>query len=247
MPANGAIHCRPGAEAAPATTKMQRSGAPSVDHPRHGGRLLPHRDIDADHVAGFLVDHGIDGDRGLADRTVANDQFALAAAQRKQRIDGHDAGLHRLGDQRAVEDRRGRPLHRIMAFGNDRRPTVQRPAQRIDHPPEQARADRGAHHLAGAAHDLARFQAADLVQQHAADQLGVERLREAKLAGAEAQDLVQPRIRQARHHGDAVADAGDMADLGDLRRQRRGGDAALRGFKPRAGGGHGRCLRAEHG
>ena len=35
---------------------------------------------------------------GLARGTVADDQFALAAADRNHRVDRHDAGLHRLAD-----------------------------------------------------------------------------------------------------------------------------------------------------
>ena len=37
-------------------------------------------------------------------RTVADDQFALAAADRNHRVDGHDAGLHRLADGFALDD-----------------------------------------------------------------------------------------------------------------------------------------------
>ena len=69
-----------------------------------GRTLLADRDIDAVQlfrlvVAGidrFLVDDGIDRHRGLAGLAVADDQFALAAADRHQRIERLETGLHRL-------------------------------------------------------------------------------------------------------------------------------------------------------
>ena len=55
-----------------------------VDDPLDRGRLLADRDIDADDVAGLLIDDAIDGDRRLAGGAIADDQLALAAPQREQ-------------------------------------------------------------------------------------------------------------------------------------------------------------------
>ena len=73
------------------------------------GLLLADRDVDAVErpivrVAGRfgrpvearLADDRVDADGGLAGRAVADDQLALAAADRDHRVDRHDAGLHRL-------------------------------------------------------------------------------------------------------------------------------------------------------
>ena len=65
-------------------------------HLRHGGTLLADRDINANHVAALLVDDGVDRNGGLAGLAVADDQLALAAADRNHGVDGFDAGLHRL-------------------------------------------------------------------------------------------------------------------------------------------------------
>src|SRR5438046_5804981 len=65
----------------------------------HGGDrrvLLPDRDVDADDALPLLVDDRVDRDRGLAGTAVADDQLALAAADRNHRIDRLDAGLQRL-------------------------------------------------------------------------------------------------------------------------------------------------------
>ena len=59
-----------------------------LDDADHGGFLLPDGDVDANDVAAFLVDDRVDADGGLARLAVADDQFALAAADRDHRVDG---------------------------------------------------------------------------------------------------------------------------------------------------------------
>ena len=173
-PANGAIHCRPGELAEPATTTMQRSGAPlgvdRLDGAPDARRFLADGDVDADDVAALLVDDGVDGDRGLADGAVADDQFALAAPEREQRVDDDQAGLHRLGHQIAVDDLRRRPLDRLARVGRDRSLAVERPAERIDDAAEQARARPGTRTTSPMpAHRVAGFDRIGVVQQNAAD------------------------------------------------------------------------------
>ena len=77
-----------------------------LDHPLDRGRALADRDIDANHVRALLADDRIDGDRSLAGGAVADDELALSASERKQGVDDQNAGLDRLGHQRAVDDRR---------------------------------------------------------------------------------------------------------------------------------------------
>src|SRR5690606_32720190 len=80
-----------------------------------GRTLLTDDDVDAVQllalvaasVDGFLVQNGVDRDGGLAGLTVADDQFALAAADRNQRVDGLDAGRHRLVHRFTRQDARG--------------------------------------------------------------------------------------------------------------------------------------------
>ena len=85
---------------AEAETTMVYSMAPSssqgLHHLRHRRTLLPDGDIDANHVAALLIDDGVERDGGLAGLPVADDQLALAAADRNHGVDGLDAGLHRL-------------------------------------------------------------------------------------------------------------------------------------------------------
>src|SRR5262249_59200809 len=75
-----------------------------LDELRDGRALLADRDVDAVEldllVAGgverLLVEDGVERERGLAGLAVADDQLALAAADRDQRVDRLEAGRHRL-------------------------------------------------------------------------------------------------------------------------------------------------------
>ena len=118
------------------------AGLDRVDGAPDARALLADRDVDADDVARLLIDDRVDGDRGLADGPVADDELALAAAEREQRIDHHETGLHRLGHEIAVDDRRCRALDRFVRLGGNRPLAVERATQRIDDAPEQGLARR---------------------------------------------------------------------------------------------------------
>ena len=59
-----------------------------LHHTDDGGFFLADGDVDALHVAPFLIDNGVDADGRLAGLAVADDELALAAADRNHRIDG---------------------------------------------------------------------------------------------------------------------------------------------------------------
>ncbi len=61
-------------------------------------------DVNAIHAFAFLIDDRVDCDCGLAGLTVADDQFALTAANWNHRINGFDAGLERLFNGLARHD-----------------------------------------------------------------------------------------------------------------------------------------------
>jgi len=209
--------------------------AQGVDGAAHAGGLLPHGDVDADHVAVALRDQGVDRQRRLAGRMVADDQLALPPAQREQRVHHHDPGLHRLRHQIALDDRRRRAFDRQARVGIDRPLAVQRPAQRIDDPPQQRLAHRHGDDLAGAKDGIARLDVAGRVQHHAADAVRVQHPGKADLAATEAQHLVQPHVAQARDHRHAVADLLDPAAVLGARPQRRPAQRLAGGGGPVAG------------
>jgi len=71
------------------------------------GALLADRAVDADEVAALLIDDGVEDYRGLAGLAVADDELALAAADRNHGVDGLDAGLHWFANGLAIENAGG--------------------------------------------------------------------------------------------------------------------------------------------
>ena len=142
-----------------------------------GGALLADGDVDAIELGAFvgalvdrlLVQDGVDGDGGLAGLTVADDQFALAAADRDQGVDGLEAGLHRLMHRLARNDAGRLDVDAGALAGDDRALAVDRLAQRIDDAAEQALAHRHVDDFAQAADRLAFRDFAVVAEDHDAD------------------------------------------------------------------------------
>src|SRR6185312_11328041 len=121
-----------------------------LDDLRDGRALLADSDIDAIEllrfVAGFvdrlLIEKGIDRDSGLAGLAIADDQLALTAAHRHERVDRLEAGLHRLMHRFARNDTRR--LHLDAGAGHvfEWALAVDRIAKRVDNAAEQTLADR---------------------------------------------------------------------------------------------------------
>ena len=75
------------------------------NHFRDGRIALPDGAVDADDVLALLIENAVDGDGGLAGLPVAEDQLALAASHRNERVDHFGAGGQRHGNRRAIHDR----------------------------------------------------------------------------------------------------------------------------------------------
>ena len=121
-----------------------------LHHLRNRRALLPDRAVDADHVAALLVDDGVQNDGGLSRLPVADDQFALAAADRNHGVDGLDARLQRLAHRLAVHHARRDAFDRDALLRGDGSLTVNRLAQRIHHAADQCLAHRRGHNRARA-------------------------------------------------------------------------------------------------
>src|ERR1700704_3000925 len=195
-----------------------------LDELRHGRALLADRDIDAiqlDLLVGLgverlLVENGIERDRGLAGLAVADDQLALAAADRDQRVDRLQAGRHRLVDRFARNDAGRLDVDAHPLVGLDRALAVDRIAERIDHAAEQALADRGIDNGAGALDGLAFLDLAVGAEDHDADIVGLEIERHAAGAVLELDHLAGLDVVEAVDAGNAVADGQHLSDFGNL-------------------------------
>ena len=104
--------------------------------------FLPDGDIDADDVLAALVDDRIQRDGRLAGLPVANNQFALAAANRNHRVNGFDASLHGHTHRLAHNHVRRDPFDGTRPVRLDRSLAVNRQTERVHHAPNQRVADR---------------------------------------------------------------------------------------------------------
>ena len=203
-PVYGARYLKPaGSEAGSRDDRRVLHGAGVFERALDGGdrrALLADGDVDAAHLlvgvaglpVGLLVDDRVDRDRGLAGLAVADDQLALAAADRDHRVDGLDAGLHRLVHALALHDAGRLQLERAAALGRDLAEAVDRVAERVDDAAEVAVADGDREHLAGAGDLLALLDAGELAEHDDADLVLVEVQREAERAVREADAARSP-------------------------------------------------------
>src|SRR3546814_2360007 len=125
-------------------------------------------------VVALLVDEGVDRDCGLAGLAVADDQLALAAADRDERIERLEAGLHRLMNRFPRDDAGRLHLHALALGVFDRAFAVDRIAETVDHAAEQALADGNIDDRAGTADGVAFLDGGVRAEDHDTDIVGLE-------------------------------------------------------------------------
>ena len=196
--------------------------AKSVHDARHVRHLLTHRDIDtvdraaAGFVGPALVDDRVDADGGLSGLSVADDEFALAAADRNHRIDGLDAGLERLLHRLAIDDARRDGLEAAELRGSDRPLAVDRLPQRVHHAAEQSLADGNLDDAPGFLDRITLANLRVVADDDGADRVLFEVQGEPHDALGELQQLAHLTVRKTVHAGDAVADLEHGADVLDF-------------------------------
>ena len=183
-----------------------------------GGHLLADGHVDALDAAVLLVDHGVDGDGGLADLAVADNQFALAAADGDHGVDALHAHLHGLADALAGDDAGGDLLDGLGAHGVDGALAVEGVAESVDDAAQETRADGDFEDALGAARGHAFGEVLVVAEDHDADGVALEVERHAVDAARELDHLAVARGGQAVDADDAVRDADDGALVPGLRR-----------------------------
>ncbi len=197
-------------------------------HVGHRGGLLAHGHVNANHVLTLLVEDRVDGDSGLAGLAVADDQLPLAATDGDHRVDGGDAGLHRLMHRLALDDARRHRLDQASLAGFDISLAVDGLAQGIHHPTEQGITHGHGGDLAGGLDGAALLNAPALTHQHHADVVVLEVEGDAFGAVFELHQLTGHHLLQAIDPGDAVADLQHGADIANRYRLVVIGDLLLK-------------------
>ncbi len=192
---------------------------------RDGRTLLPDRDIDAEQlrtvvaalVAHALIDDRVDDHRCLTGLPVADDQLPLAAADRNQRVDRLQSGLHRLVHRFTRNDARGFDFDQLVCDVGQRPLAVDRLAQPVDHAAQQTLSHRHRDDLAGARYSVALADAGIRAEDNDADIVGFEIERHAAQTGAaKFHQFARHHVLQAEHAGNAVPDRKHLSGFGHV-------------------------------
>ena len=180
-----------------------------ADHRRNGRVLLPDRDVDAPDARALLIDDGVDRDRGLAGLAVADDELALAPADRDHRVDGLEPGLHRLPD-RLAGDHPGRDLlDGKPILGLDRAAPVDRLTEGVDHPSEHPSPHRNLEDPARASHHVSLGDVLVVPEHDGAHRVALQVQRETVGVAGELDHLALHHVAQAMNASDPVRQGHD--------------------------------------
>ena len=186
-----------------------------LDYLRDGRALLADRAVDADQVVLGAVDDGVDDDRGLARLPVADDEFALAAADGNHRIDGLDACGHGFPYRLAIDDAGSEPLHGEGGRGGDRTLVVDGCAERVDDAANHRFPDGHVQDPAGALDLVALGELGVVAHDHGAHLILFKAHRQAGNAVGKGEEFARHDLVQAMDAGDAVAERNDGSNLID--------------------------------
>src|SRR5207302_7014889 len=178
------------------------------------GRILADRNVDAEEVLALLVDDRVEEDRRLACEAVADDQLALAAADRDHGVDRLDTRLHRAVDSLACDDARSDPLHGERLAGLDRPLVVERNTEWVDDAAEQLVADRDLEQATCGLDLVAFVQVAEVAEDDGPHLVFFEVQGQPVDLVRKFEQLARHRVLQAVDLGDAVAHGDDSTYIG---------------------------------
>ena len=184
-----------------------------VDDVCDGGLFLTDRDVDADAVFAALVQDRVGRDDGFACLAVADNELALAAADRNHGVDGLDAGLERHGNGFALDNAVRAALDRAVLGGVNRTFRVDWLAESVHDAADERLADRNRDDAAGALDDAALADTGVASEKNRADEIFLEVERHSERAVRELEEFVRLALFEAVDLRDAVADGNNVADF----------------------------------
>ena len=177
------------------------------------GALLPNGHVEAHDVLAALVEDGVDRNAGFPGLSIADDQFALAAADRRKRVDHFQTGLERFLNVLTVDDARRLDFDGAIVRRLDRRASVNRNTERIHNAAHERLAD-GDGGDALRTLDLVSFADVRFVAENRhADVVLFQVQHHPHGPAGELDQFAGHDFRQAVHARDAVAHAEDGADF----------------------------------
>ena len=180
------------------------------------GHALPDRDVDADHVAVLVVDDRVEADRALAGLTIADDQFALAAADVViESIALMPVSIGSFTGWRCTTPGR-LELGRAGLVGVDVALAVERVAERVDDAAEQRLPHGDLEQAAGALDLVALLDLVPLAEEHGADVVRLEVEGQPGHVVRQLQELHRHAVVEPVDARDAVGHGQHGAHLGQV-------------------------------
>ena len=175
----------------------------------HRGILLTDRNINTDDILAALVDDGVRRNSGFTCLTIANDQLALAAANRNHAVNGLDARLKRHTDALTFNDARCRAFNRSGMAGLNFAFSIHALSKCVDDAANQLFANRNGNNAPRATNDAAFVQAHIATQNNNGDGIFFQVKRHAIFAVFKLDQLVGHAAFKSAGTGDTVSDQND--------------------------------------
>src|SRR5262249_758528 len=160
-----------------------------------------------------LIDDGVEGDGGFAGLAIADDQFALAAANGNHAIDRFQAGLQRLFHGLARDDARRFELDAAALFAGERATAVDGLAPGVADTTDQRSSNRDFGDTAGPFDRIALFDHVSFAEQRRADVIFFQIERHPIDVMGEFQQLAGGHFVETVYAGYAVASGQNRADF----------------------------------
>src|SRR6185437_12959511 len=177
--------------------------------------LLSDGAVDTNQIATLVVDDGVDRDSRLSRLAIANDQLALAAANRNHAVDGLQTRRHWFAHRLSLDDTGSESLQRNILCGRDGSFVVDWLAERVHYAADHGIANRHAHDAPRALYLVAFFDFGVVAQKHHADLVFFQVHGNARHITREREQLPGHDLLQAVHTSNAVAEGDDSTDLID--------------------------------
>jgi hypothetical protein len=161
-----------------------------------------------------LIDDRVDRHGGFAGLAVADDQFALSAADRYHRVDGFEPGLQRFFHRLAVDDTGSDRFDRQIGIGDDVAFSVDGIAERVNHAADHRLPDGHAHDASGALDGVAFTDLLRVAEEHRADLVFFQVQRQPAHVVRKLDKFAGHDLFQAVDLRNTVADLDDCPDFG---------------------------------
>ena len=176
-----------------------------IFHNLSNGRFfLPDSNIDTFNSSIFLSDDGVDTNCRFTNLAVADNKFALSAANWCHGIDSLQSCVHGLINGLTLNNTGSNHFNTSVFIGFNRSLAVKGCASRINYTPQQSFAHRHLRDLAGSLYDVAFFDVSNFTQNRNTDIVCFQIENHAQNAAGEFQKLHRHCILHAVYSGNTI-------------------------------------------